>query len=146
MIGNYEDALDALETFNSGDTYGILSTDGTDRIVFLINNVVYKVEYGGGSYNSNQNEYNNYLSIRDYVSDPIRVPETSLFDIDGVKVIAMEYIKGEAMAACYCVKGEEHYRCLPDDILSKVEPFIGDTGGMNVIYNGEAYYIVDMAD
>ena len=144
MIGNEQHAAEALAAYNSGEYADVFSYDGTDRLVFLIDGIIYKVEIN--VHGTNEAEYANYTKIKDVVSDPIRVPVTELYSIDGTNVIAMQYIKGEALAACYCREGEEHFKCLPDDVLDLVSPFIGDTGGMNVIANDKGYYIIDLAD
>ncbi len=122
---------------------------GCSRVVFLKDNVVYKVEHHDDDINNNANEdeYFNFTYLRDITLPPnVGIPDTSLFWVGNVPVIAMDFIPGHPIAECYCYIGREACNefCMPDDVRMMLMPFINDTAGFNVIeYNG-LYWIIDM--
>src|SRR5690349_10007808 len=102
MIGNLADATTALSRFMVGDWTDILSANGTTRIVYIINGVVYKCE---GESGVNQTEF----EVMSTMSLPcgFAFPAVNLFQIGDVDVIAMEYVDGIAVAECFCLDFEE---------------------------------------
>lgn len=143
MIGTYADAALALGMYLDYDHSMLLSADGTTRMVYLIDGIVYKV----GSDSDNRWEFENITANADNLPEGVFFPKVALFEVAGSKVIAMEYIRGQVMAECFCHVGEQHgSTCMPADIFAKVRDVIDDTGGENVIVtdNGDIY-IIDAA-
>ena len=128
---------------DSDDTF-LFSADGSTRMVYLINGVIYKVE---GFEGTNEAEYDKILNTRESLPAGVFYPETSLFTIDGENIIAMEYIEGTAIYDCYCVDmGDEcDSVCMTDSEKFFLVCLIDDPSGMNIIRNIHGYYIVDAA-
>lgn len=148
MIGNIEDAAEALRDYNNNAYENVFSANGTTRMVYLINDVIYKVDCGTGYFSDNRAEYDNIMANSNNLPEGVYFPDTALFEIDGKNIIAMEYIEGEPMSECYCDEFEEEHTssCLPDDIRDLVSPIIDDTGGENVILTDDGrIYIIDAA-
>lgn len=147
MIGNREDAAAALEAFQWQECGDVLSFEGSSRIVYLINGVVYKVEFGHDGEGCNRNEYG-AMSAGNNLPENVFYPAVSLYDIEGTDVIAMEYIEGQAIASCWCDIGAEPHldSCMSPEEYALIGPYLDDTGGMNVIRNDKGYWIVDAAD
>src|SRR6478609_7149367 len=109
MIGNLNDA--ALAANGLAEPIGI----GSYRRAYLINGVVYKVTYDGDGRGDNANlyEWDTYVSFNGWPDLPkgIRVPETSLWPVGGMPVIAMTYVDGAPMGECFCAPGEDCCDC-----------------------------------
>lgn len=142
MTGNLTDAARAL----AGDL-PILSMDGSTRIVYRIDEVVYKVNNGMWDEDANLTEYE---TIRDMgtLPDGVYIPETSIYSVDGQNVIAMQFIEGTAVAECYCIAGLEECTdmCMSNDVWETVSGYLDDTAGLNTIIteNGDIY-LIDLA-
>lgn len=145
MVGTYADAALALSDFVTGDYSRILSREGSARIVYLINGVVYKIDRAGSDDNIRE-----YEAIRsaNALPDNVFYPETSLYCVGNDDVIAMEYIRGQAIYMCIdsdtgdicdpmCMTNAER-NLFTSDILP-------DPSGMNVIRTDNGYYIIDAA-
>ena len=142
MIGTREDAALALSDFRMHRTGNVLSFYGSNRAVYLINGIVYKINNGEVDDDVNAIEYRNVNSIE--LDKGYKFPETSLYTVNGESVIAMEYIDGTAVAECYCTADEEcDEQCAPDDIVSYFESLGLECGGYNAIINDEATWIID---
>lgn len=142
MIGSPEDAYIAStlpEEF-------LLSDDGTSRLVYLINDVVYKVNRH--SINDNLNEYNNGEILRKAIkSMGIVVPEMSLYG----EVLAMEYINGIPTGECLetvylgldCECEGEH---LDNELIDKLST-LGweDCTYGNAMWFHNTLYLIDVA-
>lgn len=139
MTGNETDARRALN--NEFSPIG----DGSARHVYLNETVVYKVDRSD-EVGANAREFRKATNLKSKVMPAgIRIPNVSMYVIDGIDVIAMDYIPGEALGACWCLPSEPHYHCLPTDIADIVSQYQYDIGGLNVVRHettGE-YYIID---
>lgn len=143
MVGNADDAALAKESYATGDKTYLLSDAGTSRMVYLINDVVYKIAYWSGA--ENLWEFNNrekYLSV-----PGVRVPDMTLYD----DVLAMEYIDGDpsgecigryALGACDCEGTETDMPLALLDILSQLS---WDSTMGNAIVRDDIYYLIDLA-
>lgn len=142
MIGNTDDAAYALRMYRENDISDLLSCDGSTRMVYLINGVVYKVNTYDGT---NEDEYDNISSL--ILPEGYRFPITSLYRVLGEDIIAMEYISGQCVCECYCTQDEECAPdCAPRDVVATMEDLNLDIGGFNVIVDDNGiYYIVDAA-
>lgn len=142
MIGTPEDAALAYE----GPYNLLLSTMGSTRAVYLINNVVYKIEYEGEYYN--QFEYDKANTMRETLEVMgIRVPKVELY---ANNVLAMEYIPGKATGECVgsYATGEcdcAEYECFPEIIESMLHS-IGfyDTAYDNYKWHNGELWIIDL--
>lgn len=139
MVGSIEGARAAL----AGDLTYVAS--GCERSVFLDGDVVYKVQIGH-LINANVEEYDNYLAVKLHNYGPhIRIPETSLFDVDGKPVIAMQYINGQPKGECNCEMADEECDewCLPQSVIDT--GIIGDWSGMNTIQDNDGiFWVIDL--
>lgn len=143
MIGTYEDAEAAKYGF-----LPLLSNNGSSRFVYYSGDVVYKVEQSWCD-GTNEEEWNNYQAlVVSEMDERLALPATHCWFVDGEAIIAMELITGQPMNECYCDEfGEDHSaECLPADMREIVKQYIDDTGGMNVIFDGKKYYIIDMGE
>lgn len=140
MIGNVADAALAL----TRPREFVLSAEGTTRMVYLINGVVYKVEY---CYGVNELEYDNILNSVSLLPDNVKYPEATLYSIEGETIIAMEYISGTAIYECFCEDyGDDHADvCMTHSERALLVDIMSDPNGMNVIRTDTVYYIVDAA-
>lgn len=144
MIGNETDAALAL-----ADALPVLSVNGSTRKVYRTGDVVYKVNNGDYYYDANLEEF---LTIKEAKSianlaDNVFIPETALHTVNGVNVIAMEYVEGTAVAECYCSDESEHDdTCMTNDVWEKVNGILSDPSGFNTIVkdNGDIY-VIDFA-
>jgi hypothetical protein len=143
MIGNVDDARQALT-----DPYlSPFSDEGCARVVYLIDNVIYKVDLADGG---NDSEWANYQAFSGVeMPEFIAIPEMSRYEINGETVIAAEYIKGMPTGECWdrqldftCLHTSEP--CLSDRMESEIRRFIGDLAWGNVIVSDGRYYIVDL--
>lgn len=137
MIGSVIDAQRAID----GDLEYLDS--GSARMVFRAGSVVYKTEIERGS---NGIEWDNYLDATERnFPDSIRIPKTAMFYMDGMPVIAMEYISGQPIARCYCLPTEAHMPdCMTDSEFEFLSRYHTDLSGHNVVRTDEGlYYIID---
>lgn len=141
MIGTYEEAEMALDG-------GLPWLDnGTSRVAYLSNGVVYKVNIND-AWDDNMVEWNHYTLLkRQYMDPEVALPETYLHQINGKSVIAMEYITGTGVSECWCISDKEPHaeNCMSPEIRRLVTKYIDDIGGMNVIVSENRYYIIDLA-
>lgn len=144
MIGNETDAALAL----TGDA-PVFSYAGSTRTVYLIDNVIYKVnKMGDEVWDDNASEWEHFLILRDRLPSPFRVPEMTLYTIGNEAIIAAEYITGshtgecssEWTDICECI-GE----CIPTEMVHRLMS-IGwsDPVWGNAIINNGIFYLVDI--
>ena len=140
MIGNKADATKALMR-----EVKPFSTFGGDRLVYLINGVIYKVSRAGGDY-YNHMEYDNMM--RGESDGFINYPLTHLFNIGDRAVIAMEYISGDPVGECYCLDDNEcGDDCLSEDTLDRIAAHgMTDRCYGNLIMRDGQLYIVDFGE
>lgn len=140
MVGNYADAHVAAS--RPGECF---VGSGSFRESYLINGVIYKIVYEGDGYLVNLDEWDNYENMCEAVEDNIAIPETSLWPVGPMPVIAMQYVKGTLMGECYCTPDEECQDwCLPEEILDRLYDYgYTDPSYGNVIYDGRTYWVVD---
>lgn len=142
MVGTLEDARHAAS--------GIATpfADGCSRDAFLIRGVVYKIENGSDdSEDANSHEWENYKRIRSLeLPHNAAVPPTELYHVDGIPVIAMEYINGKSVGECYCIPGDDHSACISQDIIDELSKVTGITDFCygNLILRDGTLYIVDL--
>jgi hypothetical protein len=145
MTGNVTDAARAL----AGD--GIVIGEGSSRIAYLINGVVYKVDNGMDLIPFAQDdEWNNYMRYQSQTLDDslVRIPAMSRYDFGDQIVLSMEYIDGYPTGECYCTNDEECGQdCMSQDIhdICTEEYEVWDLGYGNVIVKDGIHYIVDFA-
>lgn len=144
MVGTFENASLAAASYYGGLSAHVFSMDGSTRAVYLIEDVIYKVPYHGFN-EANTAEYDNITNTRAMLPEGLYYPNVSLFDVQGTPVIAMDRIKGQLIYACNCMDDDEECDefCMTDKVKDIVSPFLGDTGGMNVILNDEGVWIID---
>lgn len=119
---------------------------GYYRNVYLSGDYVYKVTDNMEDGDINLDELETIKSIdQSTLPDNIRIPACRLFSFNGKTVMAMEYIKGEAMAECYCAPSEPHLSsCLPGNVYEAIlKTGLYDLSLGNVIRKDNVYYIVD---
>ena len=140
MVGNSVDAARAL-----AGSVPVFSRHGSTRNVYLIDNVIYKVEKPKDGTGCNEAEYDNMLNLVSILPEHILFPETTLFEFNGRTVIAMEYIIGTPMSRCYCdMTGEAcGIDCAPGDVCDVMDNLGMDSQGMNIVYRDETYWIID---
>jgi len=143
MVGN---RVYAEMAFN--DELELLSTLGSARTVFWSGgDVVYKVENLSGRENRiNRREWCRYqeLITLDW-SDRIGIPKTSIYDIGGISVIAMQHIGGIEIGECFCERKCKCTNVLPADVWQELwDNGITDLGYNNVrLWNGR-YWPIDL--
>jgi len=141
MVGNIEDATHALNP--AAHLMFLLSSHGSTRDVFLINDVVYKVERQSDWVNATEYEVMTTKRL------PVGVfyPEVSLYDIDGTEVIAMDYIEGTFIYECFCSLSDDtcDSMCMTEHEREFLIPLLDDPSGLNVVRNEHGYYIIDAA-
>lgn len=147
MIGNATDAALALSDYESG-MMDYLFADGSTRYVFLINGVLYKVNYrtAAGDYD-NIEEFETINAKRASLPAGVFYPETSLHRINDRFVIAQKIVTGQPVYRCVCdMVGDvcSEY-CMPEDVIELTDPFMQDQCGFNVIINDDGVHIVDCA-
>lgn len=147
-VGNHRDAATALLDYDEKVNDNVLSYDGTSRVVYLINNVVYKVNLG--NYIFNDLEYDNANRLRDILPAPIKIPNMTLYRVNGENVLACDYIIGEPTGECYDRLSGRHCFCEGDCLPEEVEDILNlnnitDLSYGNVIVDifGQ-YWIIDL--
>jgi len=139
MVGTLRGARDAL----CGNLTEI--GEGSYRVVYRQGDVVYKVEYDEGiEAHANSYEWEKVHNLPDLPPN-VAVPDYSLYDIDGIPVLAADYIEGRKMGECYenwHVPCDNHEACLPTNIENQLSQF--DLAYGNVIFDGDTYWIVDV--
>lgn len=142
MTGNAFDAALALSEYRANSRRYVFSADGSSRMVYLIDGVIYKVDIIAGT---NADEYDIMLNMRDSLPMGVFYPEVSLFTVSGVDVIAMEYIEGTAIYACVCADMGDKCDsvCMTPQESVFLPPLLNDPSGMNIIRNEHGYYIID---
>lgn len=116
---------------------------GSTRAVYLDHEagVVYKVATLDDD--SNNLEATRYEILRDMVEPPFAIPETTLYKFDEGDVIAMRFVSGQPMAACWCNDEPHTATCMPRKIVELAEKYIFDTTGENIVFDGDLYWIID---
>lgn len=150
MIGNEDDALTALMSYDEGDRTFIFSRDGSSRIVYLIDGIIYKVNLDD-SYDFNEREFNTAARLRDNLPDNVRIPEMSIYRFRNESVLACEYISGIRTGECFdkfvgmdCECPEKE--CLPDNLATSLRNAgWDDTCYGNAIWSDDILYLVDVA-
>lgn len=142
MIGSMLDADAAI----SGEA--MFLAEGSARAVYVLNNVVYKIETESGC---NDFEYDNLVRLGSVtLPDGIALPAWNVFTVDGIKIIAMEYIDGTPVGECYCDWAGTECNCPTDSkaplgILTACRNLgIEDLAVGNLIYRDGVYYLVDL--
>lgn len=146
MTGNATDAARALMLHDCRSWAHAFSRDGSTRTVFLINGVIYKVEdYGYAGVNAS--EYDVMLNMRTALPAGVFFPEVSLFTIGDVDVIAMDYIRGQAIYQCVCDFTGDICDpcCMTDSERDILVPIMDDPSGFNAIRTDSGVYIIDAA-
>lgn len=118
--------------------------EGSYRVVYRQGNVVYKVEYDEGiTAHANEFEWENYKGFHSLPAN-VLIPDMELYHVDGIPVIAAEYIDGTAMGDCEssCYGDECIGACLPIELEHDL--FEYDLCYGNVIFDGGTYWIVDV--
>lgn len=156
MVGNSTDALTALTAYNECDDSNLLSDVGTTRMVYLINDVVYKVDRVLSN-SENAWEYEHASKIRGNLPTGVRIPEMELYtfydDSAGTIdfVLACEFVTGFPTGECLdqILIGCEHLfcrPCLPFDRLDELR-YYGwtDHSWGNAMWSKGILYLVDVA-
>lgn len=142
MIGNETDAALAL---THPDTF-LYSDEGSSRIVYLINGVIYKVDRN--HYRDNAYEFDMYQKMTGNLPTGVFLPEMSLYRINGQDVIAAEFIDGIPTGDCIdtllglpCTcEG----MCISPAIIDSIPMWNDATYGNAMWYDG-ALYLIDVA-
>lgn len=151
MIGNETDALLALDRRAAQEF--ILSTDGSTRITYLINGVVYKVLRGAIDprwMDANTEEAHNADVFRPLLPEGVSIPEMRLFEFEDTNVLACEFIDGILSGECSdawtglgCEDGDV---CIPGRFLETLNDMgWHDSAWGNVILADGIYHLVDVA-
>lgn len=143
MIGNYADAALA----HTGPYRYLLSDEGTTRSVYLINGIVYKVErYVICA--DNEREFVQYQLLKDKLPTGVYMPEMFMWDINGSRVIASEYIDGQDTGDCSdvghgCECDSPH---IPGPTIETLEALgWADCAWGNAKWCDGALYLIDVA-
>ena len=145
MPGTAENAAAALDMLRNNVDDFILSDGGSTRITYLIDGVVYKVQWADADID-NLTEFDKINRMREHLPEGIFYPEVSLFNVNDIPVIAMDFIEGALKAECFCMKDERCTDwCMDNDMLVKLQPWLTDTSGLNVIVNAIGMFIIDAA-
>ena len=141
MIGNAEDAALAL----TRPSWAYMD-EGSERICYLINDVVYKVQFRYG--NVEELDSYDYLCRQVFPSN-ITIAQLTPWYIKDTVVIAAEYVKGQCVSECYdAMLGlpcSEPGTCLDEATADSIRNLgIMDLSYGNVILRDNTYVIVDM--
>lgn len=148
MTGNLTDATAALTSFRRGTMENAFSFDGSSRMVFLINGVIYKVNRDAEDFNTEEFTMGNRL--RPLLPENVAIPEMSLFDIGGEPVLAMEFISGidtgECSARFFSLECEDDGECMSDRLIANLNKigWADSTWGNAILSNG-TYFLIDVA-
>ena len=141
MIGN---AADAALAATLPAEY-LLSDEGTSRIVFLINGVVYKVNRD--RFLDNEDEFNNANSLRElFLTFNVYIPDMTMWG----DVLAMEYIEGELTGECGAMVLDLECdcpdMCIPAPTVAYLVQFgWRDTCYGNAMWVDGSLYLIDLA-
>lgn len=157
MTGNASNAAEALYlasmrsygvNLSQGTYSGHLIGIGSTRRAYLFNDVVYKVARCPEDDYINELEHSVISGLT--VRDPLALPKTSLWSVDGRPVLAMQYIAGFEMGECFCfseLEPDHNQVCLPERILGMLQTLplstTYDTATGNVIRQDSRYWLVD---
>lgn len=140
MIGNAHDA--ALAATDPIDY--LFSDFGCSRYVYLINDVIYKVNRN--AYNSNADEFNAASLVKANLPEGFAVPDMSMYG----NVLAMEYISGDPTGICTDMElGMECSHAQYDEVCMGLDINIegwGDPSYGNAIieYETGITYLIDL--
>ena len=138
MLGNATDAALAL----TGPKEFWIS-DGCTRSVYLINGVIYKVEFEEGA---NQKELENLarLATLEDIPDELAIPNSFMWH---GQVLAMDYIVGDDAGACFSCEGSrlDCRHCAEGDAQMSPETlrWLNENGIYDVIQDSENILRVD---
>jgi hypothetical protein len=144
MVGNIEDATLAL----TRPSWAYMD-EGSERVCYLINGVVYKVEINS-RHTANAYEWDTYRHLcRQPVPRNIGIAQLNLFDVSGHRVIAAEYVEGQPVSDCVAeligIPCDCEGTCIPSDTARAIGRLgICDLSYGNVILRDNMYVIVDM--
>ena len=151
MTGNEHDARAAFNAFKNGTTENLFSRDGSTRMVYLINGVIYKVNlFQDDLENANFDEYVAAKMLVRKLPDNVRIPEMSIFDINGNTVLAMEFVTGNPTGECsdrfFSTGCEDDGLCMPDRLIANLNKlgWTDSTWG-NAIHSDGIYFLIDVA-
>lgn len=141
MIGNTDDATRALLDYRDYNNRFLLSNEGSTRMVYLINGVVYKIESYEDGVNLSEFETVNSVELQ----EGFAFPETALYSVLGENIIAMEYVEGMPLARCYCADTGDVCAadCLDTETADYLDSLGLDSSGFNTIVADQTYYIID---
>jgi hypothetical protein len=151
MIGNENDARTAYDEWLTGSFDHLFSSDGSSRYVFLIDGIIYKVNVSNGYiWDANKDEYNNAQTLAGILPANVRIPEMSLYTVDGYSVLAAELITGTITGECSAewtgLGCEDGGVCLSDNLISELRDLGWDDSCWgNAIRSGNIIYLVDVA-
>lgn len=149
MIGNENDAATALNDYANGYDGFLFSRDGSSRVVYLIDGVIYKVNIE--SYDANEEEYTKASIMRDRLPANVRIPELTLYRINGQSVLAAEKVTGISSGECWDIFLGMECTCQPDECLDPILIEELDSLGWddpsygNAIIDNGIIYLVDVA-
>lgn len=151
MIGNENDALLALDRRAAQEF--ILSTNGSTRVTYLINGVVYKVlrgEIDPRWDDANSEEFANAANLRPNLPECVSIPEMTLFEFEDTNVLACEFVDGILSGECsdaWTGLGCEDGGVCVSERLIRILNGIGwhDSAWGNVILADGVYHLVDVA-
>lgn len=153
MTGSLAAATLVYSHFEHGDTEFLLSDWGSSRLVYRIDGVVYKVPRNMHEFGiENKLEFDNALDMRDRLPSGVFLPAMSLYVVNGVDILAMEFIRGLETGACMdtwlgleCSHNSLD-ACLPHRTVRELEDCgWRDTTYGNAIRNGTGLYLIDLA-
>lgn len=151
MTGNLTDARAALDAFRNNTRENLFSRDGSTRMVFLINGVIYKVNlFQDHIENANFDEFVAAKMLVRNLPDNVRIPEMELFDINGNTVLAMEFVTGNATGECsdrfFSTGCEDDGLCMPDRLIANLNKLgWNDSTWGNAILSDGIYFLIDVA-
>jgi hypothetical protein len=148
MIGSLDQAMAALEAFRMRDHTHVYSFDGSTRMVYRFDNVIYKVNLDAWNTDWNRIEWDRIANVDVDLPENVRYPEANLFEVNDTAVIAMEFIDGQPISECYCLSNIEECEddCMTDDEVNLLVPLMSDPGGFNTIRCDDGtYVIIDVA-
>lgn len=147
MTGNITDARRAA----SADL-PTLSNSGSTRWVYRVGDTVYKVGLDSEGDEANIVEHETAQSLRNTAPDWIYVPDTSLYYVDDVPVIAMPFINGMETGECLNkafdpeLDCECNNQCLPEHIQGVIQDLAFDavSHGNVILMEDGRYALIDL--